>query len=68
MSQSVGRRPYVRNPARLVTDGITAWLRLVGGNDLVQQHRTIVGWMREIWAAVVDVAIEEPQRNRWRER
>ena len=24
--------------------------------------------MREIWAAVVDVAIEEPQRNRGRER
>ena len=65
---TLGHTSIIRNPARLVSDGIAAWLRLVGGNDLVQRHRTVVGWMREIWAAVVDVAIEEPQRHRGRER
>jgi len=67
-AMALGHSSIIRNPARLVTDGITAWLRLVGGNDLVQRHRTVVGWMREIWASVVDVAIEEPQRHRGRER
>ena len=65
---TLGHTSIIRNPARLVSDGIAAWLRLVGGNDLVQRHRTVVGWMREIWAAVDDVAIEEPQRHRGRER
>ena len=65
---TLGHTSIIRNPARLVSDGIAAWLRLVGGNDLVQRHRTVVGCMREIWAAVVDVAIEEPQRHRGRER
>jgi len=65
---ALGHSSIIRNPARLVTDGITVWLRLFGGNDLVQRHRTVVGWMREIWATVDDVAIEEPQRNRGRER
>ncbi len=65
---ALGHSSIIRNPARVVTDGMAAWLRIVGGNDLVQRHRTVVGWMREIWAAVVDVAIEEPQRNRGRER
>jgi len=65
---ALGHSSILRNPARLVTDGIAAWLRLVGGNDLVQRHRTVVGWMREFWVTVVDVAIEEPQRNRGRER
>ena len=67
-AMALGHNSIIRNPARLVSDGIAAWLRLVGGNDLVQRHRTVIGWMREIWAAVVDVAIEEPQRNRGRER
>jgi len=61
-----GAHSIIRNPARRVSDGIAAWLRLVGGNDFVQRHRTVVGWMREFWAAMVDVAIEEPQRNRGR--
>ena len=67
-AMALGHTSIIRNPARLVTDGIAAWLRLVGGNDLVQRHRTVVGWMREFWAAVVDAAIEEPQRHRGRER
>ena len=67
-AMALGHTSIIRNPARLVTDGIAAWLRLVGGNDLVQRHRTVVGWMREFWATVVDIAIEEPQRNRGRER
>ena len=65
---TLGHTSIIRNPARLVTDGVAAWLRIVGGNDLVQRHRTVVGWVREFWAAVVDVAIEEPQRKRGRER
>jgi hypothetical protein len=65
---ALGHSSIFRNPARLVTDGIAAWLRLVGGNDLVQRHRTVVGWMREVWATVVEAAIEEPQRGRGRER
>jgi len=65
---SLGHSSIIRNPARLVSDGIAAWLRITGGADLVQRHRTVIGWMREFWAAVVDVAIEEPQRNRGRER
>ena len=67
-AMALGHTSIIRNPGRLVSDGIAAWLRLVGGNDLVQRHRAVVGWMREIWASVVDVAIEEPQRNRGRER
>ena len=65
---ALGHSSIIRNPARVVTDGIAAWLRIAGGNDLVQRHRTVVGWMREFWASVVDVVIEEPQRNRGRER
>ena len=67
-AMALGHTSIIRNPARLVSDGIAAWLRLVGGSDIVQRHRTVVGWMREFWAAVVDVAIEEPQRHRGRER
>ena len=67
-AMALGHSSIIRDPARLVTDGITAWLRIAGGANLVQRHRTVIGWMREIWAAVVDVAIEEPQRNRGRER
>jgi hypothetical protein len=67
-AMALGHSSIIRNPARVVTDGITAWLRIAGGHDLVQRHRTVVGWMREFWAAVVDVALEEPQRNRGRER
>ena len=67
-AMALGHTSIIRNPARLVSDGIAAWLRLVGGADLVQRHRTVVGWMREIWATVVDVAIEEPQRHRGRGR
>jgi hypothetical protein len=67
-AMALGHSSIIRNPARLITDGIAAWLRLVGGNDLVQRHRTVVGWMREFWAAMVDIAIEEPQRSRGWER
>ena len=67
-AMALGHTSIIRNPARLVSDGIAAWLRIAGGSDLVQRHRTVIGWMREIWAAVVDVTIEEPQRTRGRER
>ena len=40
---ALGHTSIIRNPARLVSDGIAAWLRIVGGNDLVQRHRTVVG-------------------------
>ena len=67
-AMALGHTSIIRNPARLVSDGIAAWMRIADGADLVQRHRAVIGWMREIWAAVVDVAIEEPQRNRGRER
>jgi len=65
---ALGHSSIIRNPARVVTDGVAAWLRISGGNDLVQRHRTVVGWMREFWASVVEAALEEPQRGRGRER
>lgn len=67
-ARALGHSSIVRNPARLVADGIAAWLRINGGNDLVQHHRTVVGWMREVWATVTEAVIEEPQRDRGLER
>jgi hypothetical protein len=52
----------------MVTDGIRAWLRLVGGEELLQLHRAVVGWMREIWAVAIEIAIEPRQRGREWER
>jgi len=52
---ALGHASILRKPAHLVADGNIARLRITGGADLVQRHRTVVG-----------VAIEEPQRGRER--
>lgn len=67
-AQALGHTSIAVNPARAVGDGIRAWLRLTGGEELVQLHRAVVGWMREIWADVAAIAIEPRQRGREWER
>jgi len=67
-AQALGHASALRHPARVVVDGVLAWLRIEGGDALVQRHRTVIGWLREVWATMTEAAIEPPQRNRARER
>ncbi|MGE5503666.1 MAG: plasmid recombination protein [Actinomycetota bacterium] len=67
-AQALGHASLVRNPSRVVTDGIQAWLRLTGGEDLVRIHRTVLGWLREVWATVAEAVIEPRHRGRDWER
>ncbi|ARJ67598.1 hypothetical protein WV31_19030 [Magnetospirillum sp. ME-1] len=67
-AQALGHTSIAVNPARFVSDGIRAWLRLVGGEELVRLHRIVVGWMREIWAVATEIVIEPRHREREWER
>ena len=67
-AQALGHVSALRNPSRVVVDGVLAWLRIEGGDALVLRHRTVIGWLREAWATMTEAAIKPPERDRGRER
>ena len=50
-ARALGHTSALRDPARIVVDGVAAWLRLEGGAPLVERHRVVIGWLREAWAS-----------------
>ena len=67
-AEVLGHSSQMTKPAAFVFQGVKAWLHLVGGDDLVKVHQTVIGWMREVWNQATVLTREEPRRQRGWER